>query len=183
MGWTALADGEYSGDLPLDAFATAMERTAAAYRDRFGRLPRLREVLHAFKTVVEAAPDDYLDDPDHVTGNWIPAVPPSGRPALVVDEFKATWTEEPQPDGTYFLQRRSGGADVVSCTLALSGRSLEVAYQIFDRALSDEDARTLIVHALLKNFADDHYLPLADQVAFRHGRDPSAPPFVVPYPR
>ena len=183
MGWTPLDNGEVSGDLPLDAFTTALERIASAYRDRFGRAPRLREVMHAFRIVIQAAPDDYLDDPESVTGDWLPAAPPSSRPAPPVDDFQATWSEEPQPDGTYFVQRRPAGPDVISCTLAQRGRTLLITYQILDPGLSDNDARVLIVHALLKDFANDHYALLADQIGFHNRRDPSSPPLMVPYPR
>jgi hypothetical protein len=183
MGWTTLENGEFSGDLPLDAFAAALDRTAKAYRERFGRLPRLREVLHALRIVVQAAPYEYLDDPWLVAGDWLPTIPPGDRPPLLVDDFQAAWQEDPQPDGTYLVRRGTSGPDVLTCTLAQSERTLLISYQILDPDLSDDDARGLIAHVLLKDFANDYYAPLTDQIAFRNGADPSSPPVTTPYPR
>jgi hypothetical protein len=56
-------DGQGStGDKPIDEFSSCLSRIAQAYEDRFGRKPRLIEVLYAFEQVINADPFRYLCD-------------------------------------------------------------------------------------------------------------------------
>lgn len=56
-------DGQgLTGDKPIDEFSSCLSRIAQAYEDRFGRKPRLIEVLHALEQVIEADPPRYLCD-------------------------------------------------------------------------------------------------------------------------
>ena len=50
-------DGQgWTGDKPIDKFSSCLSRIAQAYQDRFGRKPRLIEVLHALGQLIDADP-------------------------------------------------------------------------------------------------------------------------------
>ncbi len=56
-------DGQgWTGDKPIDELASCLARIAQAYVERFGRKPRLIEVLHALEQVIDADPSRYLCD-------------------------------------------------------------------------------------------------------------------------
>ncbi len=58
-------DGQgWTGDKPIDEFSSCLSRIAQAYEERFGRKPRLIEVLHALGQVIDADPSRYLCDVD-----------------------------------------------------------------------------------------------------------------------
>jgi hypothetical protein len=45
-------DGQgWTGDKPIDEFSSCLSRIAQAYEERFGRKPRLIEVLHVGRAV------------------------------------------------------------------------------------------------------------------------------------
>ncbi len=47
-------DGQgWTGDKPIDEFSSCLSRIAQAYEERFGRKPRLIEVLHGARFPVE----------------------------------------------------------------------------------------------------------------------------------
>jgi hypothetical protein len=52
----------FAGDKPSDGFSSGLPRIAQAYEERFGRKPRLTEVLQAFEQVIDADPSRYPCD-------------------------------------------------------------------------------------------------------------------------
>ncbi len=182
MAWDALADGcGFEGDVPRDALGSALERIADAYRARFGRAPLLHELLHALRVVLATGADEYLHDPERLERVSFDAARPARVPVLP-DAFVGAWSEEPQPDGTWHVSRRSDDEDVLRCKLRVDGRLLRCDYEILDPALDDDDARLLIGVALLRDHARGTYADEADEVAFAPiGRPDDAR--LMPYPR
>jgi hypothetical protein len=175
MAWDPIAGGGYSGDDPMDAFATALARIAGAYVSRFGRRPTRHELAHAFNMVLEADPERYVDDPDPPDSTSAP------RSAVLPDDFVASEGEEADPNGRYFVARKDDGADVLQCSLELEGRVLRCRYRTIDAGLTDTDARALIVSTILQDLTDGYFADKADRIWFAaRGGDEG---LVVPYPR
>src|SRR5262245_33192028 len=143
MAWDPLPNGGSSGDLPADAFASALSKIANGYQDRFGRLPMLHEVTHAFETVLVAGRFDYLFDPGHAGDLPIHVPPPAASPVDPAD-YEAAWSEDPPPDGTYWVRANATGADVLRCYLSVDDRMLSARYEIMQASITHADARILI---------------------------------------
>ena len=63
MGRFRREDGQgFTGDKPIDQFSSCLSRIAQAYKERFGRKPRLIGVLHALEQVIDTDPSRYLCD-------------------------------------------------------------------------------------------------------------------------
>lgn len=166
MAWDALPDGGgFDGDAPRDVLTSALARVADLYRARFGRAPLLHELLHALRVVLTTGADAFLHDPQRLTQIDFAAARPTRVP-LAPDAFVGAWSENPQPDGTWHVSRRSDDEDVVRCLLRVEGRVLRCDYEIVDVALDDDDARLLIAVTLLRDHARGTYAEQADQVAF-----------------
>lgn len=181
MAWDAIEGGGYTGDLPADAFADALERIARGYEDRFGRLPMLHEVLRAFETVLAAARFDVLYDPERITEMRIHVAPPAASP-VDPGEYEGSWSEDPPPDGTYWVRERATGTDVLRCYISIEDRMLWARYEIMHAGLTHADARILIIHAILKGFAGDAYAEDADVISFVSIGTGEPNRVVIPYP-
>jgi len=177
MAWDPIPGGGYSGDVPMDVFATALTRIARAYLDRFGRRPTRHELLYAFDIVLLADPSRYVEDSAAPEPNRsIPA-----RPPVLPDDFEAGEIDEPDPDGPYFVRRKSTGEDVLQCRLELQQQLLRCEYRILDARLSHADARVLIVSTILEDLTNHYFAEMADHLQFiGPGAADSVP---VPYPR
>ena len=180
MGWYKIADENgYIGDEPMDVFSTALSQIANTYIDRFGRRPTVQELTHTFKVVLAGSPDDYIYDTQTVQTLW--DQPSPVRLPVVPDDFEASWSEIPEPDGRYYVTRISSGEDVLRCTLEVTGPLLQVNYEILEDALTDADCRTLILSTILKEFTDDFYADQVEQISFCSLR--SGESTVMPYPK
>jgi hypothetical protein len=176
MAWDPIPGGGYSGDVPIDVFATALTRIARAYLDRFGRRPTRRELLHALDVVLQADPSRYVEEA------WPPSDPSvAARLPILPDDFEAGESDEPDPDGTYFVRRKSSGEDVLRCRLEVLGRVLQCEYGILDTRLDHADARVLVVATILQHLTNDHFADLADDIRFVGLGAPDTA--LVPYPR
>jgi hypothetical protein len=181
MAWEELTNGRgYSGDEPLDAFSVALERISRAYTARFGRLPSIYEIAHALHVVVSAEPNRYVSDPENIQA-LAPRVEMADQLPLVPDDFRASWTDQPEPDGTYFVERVSTGTDAIKCTMRITDRVMYIDYEILDEMLSDADARAIIVSAIIKSLTDDAFSADVDSLSFSNIRGVSKRT-VVHYP-
>lgn len=181
MAWDPLADGGFTGDLPADALADALDKIARGYEDRFGRLPMLHEVLHAFETVLHAGRYDLLYDPERIHDMRIQLPAPSPSP-VDPQSYEAAWSEEPKPDGTYWVHARATGTDVLRCFLSLEHRMLWARYEIMQAGLTHADARILITDAILKEYTGDAFAKEADVISFVSIAMGEPHRTVLPYP-
>lgn len=175
MGWHSFGerDQAITGDAPIDAVSTAMERIAAAYLDRFGRLPMLAEVLHALRVVLEAKPDELLFDPETIE-NHPPVAPLPEDAPLDLDRFQAAWAERPQPHGAYYVSARATGKDVLRCSIRIEHRTLVVDYESLQPDLSADDSRRLILHTLIRELLGDTYEGSVDDVSIAAVSSPTS---------
>jgi hypothetical protein len=166
MGWHRFGDHEQgiTGDDPIDIMATAVDRIAAVYSERFGRPPMLAELLHALRVVLEPRSDELLFDPERLASHPPSAPLPAVAP-LDLDAFEAAWGERPAPDGAYYVSERATGQDVLRCSLRVEHRTLFADYEVLRPGLGSDDLDRLILHNLIRQLVRDEYADDVDQVS------------------
>lgn len=158
-----------SGDEPLDELSLALRRIGDAYRQRFGRLPTVGELLLSLERILAATPARFVEDPDGMEDATLRCERPMTSKQRPIDysEYEGFYKDEPEP-GFYGIEKRGGGDVLRAPRLEVKGRVLEVDYEILDPALDDDSAIRLIKRAVLRDFSDSYYQAQADEIVFRN---------------
>lgn len=180
MAWDALPQGGYVGEGAVDVLCDALHAAADEYQTRFGRLPYLHELFATIERVLGAQPHEFVEDPQHWAAARLTAPVPIGA-EFDPDDYDASWAEEPDPSGTYFVRRLSDGRDILRCLLTLHDRRLEVRYEPLGPPADDATCRRLIAATVLRNLAADEYRDRADVVVYRR-IGTSEDGAITPYP-
>lgn len=176
MAWYEFEIGNVkgmTGDDPVDEFALALERIARAYENQFSRKPTMAELLHSFKNVIGATPEEYVSDPEGLRFAKFTIQREFEKERSYVDtsQYEGVYTDREDP-GYYEVLRlgksKKGEAVIKIPKLELNGRALICEYEIPDDSLTDEMAETLIESRILKRFLLDDYRDEADEILFRN---------------
>ncbi len=177
----------YGGDRPFDVFHSALEELSADYKDRFGRPPRIIELLNALETIINTSKEcvwDLEEDEDltleyKVTSDTHNSSEPNTRPKKKIDfeapyDFEGAYTDITDP-GYYLVSRTSNlyrDAKEEDCfkipTLEVSDNILICEYEILIDDFDDIDACKLIKKYLLHKFSGDFYKDQASIILFKN---------------
>ncbi len=190
MAWDTYSHNNvecYGGDRPWDVFGSALEELAADYQERFGRPPKIIELLNALKSIINAHKDYVwdLEEDEQLTVEYeiisdrANSSEPTIRAKKKIDfeapyDFQGAYTDITDP-GYYLVVRTSnlyGDAEEEDCfkipTLEVIDNILICEYEILIDDFDDIDAYKLINKYLIHKFTEDFYKDQASTILFKN---------------
>jgi hypothetical protein len=171
MAWDAFEhDGRkgFIGDPPKEDFTLALIKTPSPMRSAFAGSPgcmscstRSDQYWEPHQRSLFATPSLYRRSNSSRSISGITTFP-----ASTSKECAASHADPTNP-GRYIVSRRDDGADVLEVhVLQPQGLGLLCEYEILDPALTDADARQLIITTLLKDLCGNRYSKQSEAIQF-----------------
>jgi hypothetical protein len=186
MAWQEFSHNEldcYTGDSPWDEFGLALSRIAADYQERYGRKPRIIELLYALEISVSNQNVFDIGDNERLKLEYrivslyeqslIDTTQPKRKINLeVVYKFEGVYTDRTDP-GYYLIIRTSElivnpkEEDCIEIPrLEVAKNILVCDFKILVDDLDNEDVHQLIRKYLLEKFSDNYYKDKASMIKF-----------------
>jgi hypothetical protein len=173
----------FTGDKPLDEFSSAIKNICIEYEERFGRQPRIIELVTALESVLNTYKEDYIFDlreNDDISISYSiskinPAAtepPPRKINLEAIYDFEGAYYQDDEIEFP-LVERKSNltfDAKSEDCikmpTLEVIGNSLICEYEILVDDMDDLDAYKIIYKYYLGKFSGNYYKEKASIIQF-----------------
>jgi hypothetical protein len=186
MAWENFSHNDidcFTGDIPWDEFSLALSEIAVQYEDRFGRKPRIIELITAFQSSISHRNTFDLEENEYVKieykivnleKNLSDRIAPSNKKINLeaIYDFEGAYTDRAEP-GYYLIFRKSNltfDSQEEDCIeipkLGITNDILVCDFKILTNDLDNEDAHKFIRKYLLEKFSDNYYEDKASMIKF-----------------
>ncbi len=175
----------FTGDKPLDDFALAITRISVEYEERFGRQPKVIELITAFELILNAYKEDSIFDlreNDNISISYnISKINPAQKEAPpkrinieAIYDFEGTYYQDDEIEFP-LVERKSNlsfDAKVENCikmpSLEVLDSILICDYEILVNDIDDIAAYKIIDKYYLERFSGNYYKDKANTIQFRN---------------
>jgi hypothetical protein len=186
MAWQEFSHDQfdcYTGDIPWDEFSLALSRIAAEYQDRYGRKPRIIELLYALQIAISSQNVFDLTENESITleYNIVNLSNQSSNGTTqsktrsnleVIYNFEGAYTDLTDP-GYYLIFRtskliiNSTEEDCIKISrLEVDKDILMCDFEILVDDINNHEVHLLIRKYLLQKFSDNYYQDKASIIKF-----------------
>jgi hypothetical protein len=174
----------FTGDRPLDEFALAITRISVKYEERFGRQPKIIELITAFESILNSYKEDRIfdlreNDDISISYNISKINPSQKEPPPKKINIEAIYDFEGayyQDDEIEFplVERKSNlsfdakAENCIKMNLEVVDSILVCNYEILVNDIDDLDACKIIDKYYLEKFSGNYYKDEAKKIQFRN---------------